>query len=127
MATILVIDDEQAMARVVRDMLAGAGHQVLVAQDGEAGTELLESSRVDLIVTDILMPKRDGLETIRLTRRSSRRIPIIAITGGGRTGELDYLEEALEFGADATLRKPFGRSELLYAVSSLLAGSEVNC
>lgn len=121
-STILVIDDEDQMRGMLRDLLERAGHTVLDAQDGKAGQSILSGQTIDLVITDILMPERDGLEITRDVQRSSPGVKIIAISGGGRTGKLDFLEEAREFGAHAVLRKPFGRKDLLDLIESLQEG-----
>ena len=126
MAMVLVIDDEVDVARMIQDMLQSAGHQVVSAYDGEDGIGLLRAFPVELVITDILMPKRDGLETIRVARKGAPDLPIVAISGGGQTGQMNYLQEAVEFGADATLKKPFGRDELLRTVDGLLSGHSVD-
>ena len=107
---------------MLRQMLAKEGFEVHEAEDGEQGLEMLRQQRVDVIITDILMPQADGLEIIRAAKRERPGVRIVAITGGGRTGELDYLAEAQEFGADSTLRKPFGKQALLDTVSRLIVG-----
>ena len=76
----------------------------------------------DLVITDLIMPEKEGLETIADIRKSCADLPIIAISGGGRVGPMDYLETARFIGADATLAKPFGRQELITTVAELLAG-----
>jgi len=118
-ATILVIDDEDQMRSMLRTMLERAGHTVLDAQDGKVGQSILSGQPVDLVITDILMPERDGLEIIRAIQRSAPGVKIIAISGGGRTGKLDFLEEAKEFGAHSVLHKPFGSKELMDAIEAL--------
>ena len=75
----------------------------------------------DLVITDLIMPEKEGLETIADIRRACSDMPIIAISGGGRLGPNDYLETARFIGADATLAKPFARTELINTVDALLA------
>ena len=120
MATILVIDDDDDVRHVLRMVLEGAGHIILEAANGIAADHFIASETVDLVVTDILMPHKEGLETIIDLRRAGRVVPIIAISGGGRTGMTEFLNVAERFGADRTLKKPFRRAELLRLVAELL-------
>lgn len=125
MARILVIDDEPAMRQMLRHMLEGVGYEVMDAGDGVAGMDLFRQSPADLVVTDILMPERDGLELIRLLLREYPDVKIIATSGGGRIRRADYLMPAQEFGAHRTLSKPFERQQLLDAVAELLEEPEI--
>jgi CheY-like chemotaxis protein len=120
MATILVIDDDDDVRHVLRMVLEGAGHIILEAANGIAADHFIATETFDLVVTDILMPHKEGLETIIDLRRAGRVVPIIAISGGGRTGMTEFLNVAERFGADRTLKKPFRRAELLRLVAELL-------
>ena len=120
MATIIIIDDEEGLRKMLRHSLENLGHVIHEAPDGRRGVELVKSHSPDLIITDILMPEQEGLETIRLVRRSAPDIPIIAISGGGRTARMDFLEVAQEFGANATVSKPFRPREFVQLVERLL-------
>lgn len=120
MATILIIDDEEGLRDVARKALERAGHHVLEAADGRAAILVLGKAAPDLIITDILMPEQEGLQTIREIRKRRLRTPILAVSGGGRTARLDFLDIATELGADRTLAKPFRVGELLEAVDQLL-------
>jgi CheY-like chemotaxis protein len=120
MAKIVVIDDEPAMLRVIRRTLEAAGHQVVAYADGRGGIEYLQNDAPDLLITDIFMPEMEGLETIRRAREINPAMPIIAMSGVSFEGG-DYLRIAERFGAVATLKKPFQRSELLKLVTRLLA------
>ena len=120
MSSILVVDDDAAVLEVVSEMLRLEGHEVTVAENGvDAVREVAEHS-YDLVITDLIMPEKEGLETIADIRRNVDNMPIIAISGGGRAGPSDYLETARFIGADATLAKPFRRQELIKTVESLL-------
>lgn len=90
------------------------------AKDGEAGLHTIESMSPTMIVTDIVMPNREGIETIREAKRRFPEIPIIAISGGGRLGPEGFLELAVKLGADDCLAKPFRPAELLNKVAHLL-------
>jgi CheY-like chemotaxis protein len=121
MARILVIDDEELVRDMLRQTLERAGYDVLDAPEGEVGLRLFHAHRPDLIITDILMPGREGIETIRELRKHNPRAKILAISGGGRVSKQDFLPIAQSFGAVKTLAKPFERHELLDAVETVLA------
>lgn len=121
MSAILVIDDDPAVREVVREMLRGEGHEVSTAENGRQALQALAADVFDLVVTDLIMPEQEGIETIAEIRRRDPDIPIVAMSGGGRLGPGDYLETARFLGADATLAKPFGRQELIAIVEQLLA------
>ena len=120
MARILVIDDDGQVRGAIRRILERAGHTVLDAADGEAGIRVYRERPADLIITDIFMPERDGIETIQQLRREFPGVKIIAISGGDRTRTVDLRKDAELLGASRTLRKPFELTELLEAVSELL-------
>lgn len=122
MARILLIDDERLVRAAMRVTLEGTGHDVLEANDGKKGIELHKESPCDLIITDIIMPKMEGLETIKLLRKDDNLLKIIAISGGGRIKGADYLKMAITLGADKMLAKPFSNEELLDAVNDCLEG-----
>lgn len=118
---ILVIEDDEQTRRMLAEMMRRAGYEVLEAPDGRVGVQLFRSESVDLVITDILMPEKDGLETIRDLKRESPDVKIIAISGGGRTGLLDFLPVARQLGASRTFAKPTDRRELLSAVAEELS------
>ncbi|MEQ8857713.1 MAG: response regulator [Pseudomonadales bacterium] len=120
MSAILVIDDDASVREVIGEMLRLEGHEVTMAENGRDGIGLLHAERFDLVITDLIMPEKEGIETISEIRRTNDTIPIVAISGGGRLGPGDYLETARHIGADATLAKPFARQELLSTIESLL-------
>ena len=119
---LLVIDDDNLVRAALTDMLQTAGFEVVTASNGRLGLELMNSTPVDAIITDILMPEQEGLETIREARQRFPDIRILAISGGGAGGgETQLLRFAESFGADQTLPKPFTGSQLVAAVRALLA------
>lgn len=120
MATVLVIDDDQSVRDTVGLVVAAIGHEVLVAANGLQGIEMFASVGSDLVITDILMPEKDGIETIRELRQLRADLPIIAMSGGGRTDNSDYLSMARRFGATRTLSKPFEPDGLMELVKELL-------
>jgi DNA-binding response OmpR family regulator len=107
---------------MVVQMLEEAGYEAKSAADGSCGLKLLNAQPADLIITDIVMPEKEGLETILAIRKKNRTVPIIAISGGGKIGPEKYLMMARSFGADYTFEKPFDRESFLAAVWECLAG-----
>ncbi|MBI1777870.1 MAG: response regulator [Proteobacteria bacterium] len=123
MPRILVIDDESGIRSVIQTVLQREGHSVRCANDGKAGLAAFEQNKPDLVITDIIMPEKEGIETIQTIRKLDPLIPIIAISGGGRAANADFLPLAAKFGATATLAKPFGAAALLDVVRSVLPAS----
>ena len=122
MSKILVIDDDEILNGMLVQLLSQAGYEAEGALDGKLGIRLLEAKPFDLIVTDIVMPEKEGLETILDIRKLRKNIPIIAISGGGRLGPDHYLGVALAFGADYAFQKPFDTEPFLGAVRECLSG-----
>ena len=120
MPRILVIDDEEIVRYTLRKVLERSGYEVMVASNGAEGIQLFRENPADLIITDILMPEQDGLKTIAALCEESPGVKIIAMSGGGRTGRLDFLPAAEHLGAVLTLLKPLPPSELLEAVEMTL-------
>ncbi len=121
MAQIVVIDDEEMVLATIREILRRAGHDVFEARDGLAGLELQRRIVAPLVITDIIMPRMEGLEAITTLRREFPATRVIAISGGGRTRNLDFLNMAATFGADRMLPKPFTPADLMAAVDACLA------
>ena len=122
MSRILVIDDDEVVNNMIRQLLQAAGYEAEGAPDGARGMRLMERGSFDLVVTDILMPEREGLETIHLIREKSAALPIIAISGGGRMSPEQCLTMAQYLGADYTFQKPFDHEAFLGAVRECLRG-----
>lgn len=120
MANVLVIDDDDEVRDFVVRLLKRRGYSVTGACNGEAGLASLAAASFALVITDIVMPDMEGLETIKRIRRASPTMPIIAISGGG-SSRVDYLKFARKFGADAVLAKPFDPAELCALTTRLLA------
>jgi len=120
MARILVIDDDRLLREAVRALLESARYDVIEAADGDAGLRLYREQGADLVLVDIFMPERDGLEVIRTLRAEAPQALIIAMSGGGRLVKVDLLQAAARFGASRTLAKPFEPRTLLSAVHGLL-------
>ena len=121
MTRVLLIDDERLVRTTLGTALRNAGHEVLLAADGNEGLSLFESEGADIVVTDIIMPDKEGIETIMQLRRSSPGLPIIAISGGGRTSNFEFLGLAERLGATRTLKKPFRSRELLDLIEECMA------
>jgi two-component system, chemotaxis family, chemotaxis protein CheY len=120
MTRILVIDDHDILRTWMRIALELEGYTVEEACDGRQGIACHRAAPADLIITDILMPEKDGLEIIQELRREFPARKIIAISGGGQAGGLNFLPVARTFGVACTLWKPFTRSELYAAVQKTL-------
>lgn len=120
MARILVIDDEQMLRRTLRLILERAGHVVYEAEDGNQGLAQFQQERPDLVLTDIIMPNREGAETIGEMRRQAPDLPIIAMSGGGSRGGELFLSLAQKLGASATLQKPIRQADLIAAIDACL-------
>ena len=120
MAQILLVEDEDRMAATLRKALERAGHSVLAAGDGRDALGIMRTSKIDLVVADIVMPNVDGLELITEIRRTDQTTKILAISGEAGWMPGGYLRAAGAFGADHTLKKPFPTSVFIQAVATLL-------
>lgn len=118
MRKILVIDDEKACLAMLQWHLKRNGFEVLTACNGDVALELLARQPVDLVITDIIMPGKDGLETIRDVRARWPETKIIAISGGGLCSAGLYVNLSRKLGASCVLQKPFSSEELLNAVKA---------
>lgn len=121
MIRILLAEDDELLRETLRIALEKAGYDVVPASNGVAALNLLRQTEFNVIVTDVLMPEMDGLEVIQSLRKASSDVPIVAISGGGRTRNMDMLEYAREFGADRILPKPLLPRDLIAAVKEVLA------
>lgn len=122
MARILLIDDDDTVRLSMRLALEDADHIIDEAANGAAGLERLREQAADLVITDIFMPEKEGLETIDEIKRDYPHTKIIAISGGGRMDPQDYLEVARRLGADHSLFKPFDIGLLVETVEEALKG-----
>ncbi len=118
--SILVIDDDETIRALLRTILEREGYRVVDAPDGSSGIRRYQESPTDLVITDLIMPGKEGIETIRDLRREFPHVKIIAVSGGGRIGPDSYLKMAKGVGALRTLSKPFDRLALLKAVEEVL-------
>lgn len=119
MSTILVADDDPQIRSLLRGLLDAKGHQVVEARDGNECLACFHSAHPDLVVLDIYMPDKDGLETIQLLRKSDPAVKILVISGNQIKG-FDPCQSAKAFGAQDTLEKPFSAEEFLERVERLL-------
>jgi CheY-like chemotaxis protein len=123
MSRILIIDDDEDVRAMVREVLSRAGYDTTEAANGRVGIKLQKESPADLILTDLIMPEQEGLETIMEIRRLFPKTRIVAMSGGGHDGVMDFLPMARKLGASKTLNKPFTTVQLLAAVREVLAAS----
>jgi len=122
MSHILVIEDDEFFTELLQELLQQDGHKVSLATDGAKALQLLAIQRLDLIITDILMPNMDGVELIMVLAKQGNRIPIIAMSGGRRSISSEFsLESAKLLGVKTTLTKPFTQTDLRQVVQLALA------
>lgn len=117
---ILVIEDNPDVLNVIRALLLRRGYNVISATDGREGVAQFERTPVDLVITDVLMPNVDGIETICRIRKVNSTVPVVAISGGHEIEPEYYLRIASALGAARTLLKPFGSDQLFACVDGLL-------
>lgn len=118
---ILVIEDDFAVRELILQTLSRAGYQVIAAGDGVEGLNLFREKNPALVITDIVMHQKEGLQTIIELKQEAPGVKVIAMSGGGRYCNADYLKLAKKFGARRTVSKPFMRDELLASVKEVLA------
>ncbi|MCK4786615.1 MAG: response regulator [Desulfobacteraceae bacterium] len=124
MHTILVIDDNEDFRYTLMDLLELEGYEVIGAADGNEGVELYRQNPVELVITDLIMPKKEGIETIQELCRDYPDVKIIAISGGGRSCSDPglFLCAATDLGSMKSFQKPLDRVKFLAAVRDLLSG-----
>ncbi len=119
MTQILIADDDKFSRSMLRAMLENKKYHIEEADDGEIALNMLRKNPADIVITDIVMPNKEGIETITQIRKEFPHIKIIAISGGGRLGPKNYLKLAKRFGADYVFNKPIDQSELLGSIEKL--------
>jgi CheY-like chemotaxis protein len=124
MATILITEDNEPLRAGIARVIAANGHKVLQAASGVEAEAVFAEHKVDLLITDIIMPDRDGIELIQTIKQAHPGVPIIAISGGGRTQNFSLLDMTTQIGANVILRKPFPRQQLLDAIEQLLKSGQ---
>lgn len=120
MPRILLVDDDTQIRNVFRQILEHAGYEVEIAQDGKAALKCFMDYPADLVITDVVMPEKDGLELVMELRRTSPATKLLVISGGGRLNPFSYLVMAKQLGADAVLAKPISSETLLQTIGTLL-------
>jgi DNA-binding response OmpR family regulator len=121
MTRILVIDDDPEIRSLLRDILELEGYAVTEAPNGRVGMTLYQKQAFDLVITDMLMPEQEGIETIAELQQTTPRVRILAMSGGGSRANFNVLVDAKRFGATVTIAKPFGPSDILAAVRAALS------
>jgi DNA-binding response OmpR family regulator len=121
---ILIIDDDSEVRSLLRRTLSQAGLEVFTVANGDEGTRLCRQKPMDLVIVDMIMPEKDGLETLMEIRRGCPNARIIAMSGAPRTNVMDPLSVAIKLGAIASLTKPFTPNEFLNYVTSYLPSSQ---
>ncbi len=124
MANILVVEDDAQVSKLFRDILTRAGHHAEVTANGNEAILAMGKQSFDLVITDIFMPEKDGLELIREIMAHNPGLKVIAISGGGKNRAPLYLEMAKKLGACRTLDKPFELKELLKVVEEIIPRKE---
>lgn len=120
MKRILIVDDEESIRSLLQEIFSREGYETLLAPNGKKAMELFKAHTVDLVITDIVMPEKEGLETIREIRAEDPDIPVIAMSGGGQIQPDRYLQVAQMFGADEIVEKPIGNNAILDLVEKCL-------
>ena len=121
---ICLIDDDAIVRQVIGTILEGVGYEVVEAHDGEVGLNVVEKMQPAVVITDIVMPRQDGIEVIREIKRRFPYIPLLAISGSKWSGPIDFLTYARKLGADDCLAKPFTPGELRRRVAALCRARE---
>lgn len=123
MPRFLVADDNLAIRTLLTEILEGNGHEVETAPNGLAAAKCLQNRIFDVLITDIFMPEKDGIELIMEVRTQYPKMRVIAISGGGPGVGVDLLKPALRLGAAKILRKPVSRADLLQSIDEVLGGT----
>ncbi|HTI71209.1 MAG TPA: response regulator [Candidatus Limnocylindria bacterium] len=121
MARILLVDDDDHVRRPVQMNLTRTGHQVVEARNGREAMDIYRREQFDVVITDLIMPEQEGLETIQQLKKHNPAVRVIAISGGGRLSANNYLQLAERLGAQRTLAKPFTTEELVKAIADVMA------
>lgn len=124
MANILLVDDDETFRRMLSLALKRLGHEVVEVPNGLTAWAKYEESASDLVIMDLIMPEKEGLETIRQFRQNRASVKILAISGGGRVDASNLLTVARQFGANEILPKPFSIDELEAVLNRLLPAAK---
>lgn len=120
MKKILLIEDDTPFRKMLKRFLEKNRYEIVEAENGLEGVKLFQSNPADAVITDIIMPEQEGLETILRLRKTNPDLPIIAISGGGRNTPGTYLDMAQKFGAQHVIEKPLDRDDLLDALERII-------
>jgi len=120
MIKILIVDDEVQICESLKIFLERNGYTISVAADGAEALNKISSETFNLVVMDIIMPEKDGVELLVEIRKDYKNLPVIAMTGGGRIGKQNYLQMAKALGASAVLTKPYDLDDFLMVINELL-------
>jgi DNA-binding NtrC family response regulator len=120
MAKILLVEDDELVRDMLTQILQRASHEVICAANGEEATECLKTTSPDIMVTDIIMPKKSGITLISEVKNRHPNLDIIAISGGGRIDPTGYLDLSESLGASVSFEKPIDNNALLMAIDLLL-------
>ncbi|HTK85746.1 MAG TPA: response regulator [Patescibacteria group bacterium] len=123
---ILLIEDDEVFHAVITAAVASQGHEITIVANGDEGMKVLGSEKFDLIITDILMPNKDGIEIIQEIRESDPNVRILAISSGGRVGFSSFLKLAEIMGANACLEKPFSADGLIEKIAEAMTKPATN-
>lgn len=126
MATILLVEDDELVRDMLAQLLERAQYKVICANDGEDASRILKSVHPDVMITDIVMPKKSGITLITEAKEEQPEIEIIAISGGGRLDPVGYLDLSEQVGAAASFEKPIDNAALLLALDLILKGRKEN-
>ncbi|MCW5588792.1 MAG: response regulator [Legionellales bacterium] len=119
MALILLVEDDEFVKDMLSQVLARDGHEIKTASDGEEALSILQTCKPDVLVTDIIMPKKSGTALIKEVKESHPDLKIVAISGGGRSDPIGYLDLSEELGADISFAKPVEPKALLMTITLL--------
>ncbi len=121
MHNILIIDDDFQIRTMLKKMFEREGFRVATAEDGRKGIKIYENSSIDLVITDLIMPEKEGIETIIALKKINNLVKIIAISGDKQVNLVSYLDMATKLGAQKAFTKPIKRATLIGAAKELLA------
>lgn len=124
MATILLVEDDELVRDMLSQVLTRASHQVLQAANGDEALIALQKQEPDIMITDIIMPKKSGITLISEVKNNHPNMEIIAISGGGRLDPMGYLDLSETLGASVSFEKPIDNTALLMAIDLLLHGKK---
>ena len=124
MATILLVEDDELVRDMLAQVLKRASHEVITANNGEEAEEILKKANPEIMVTDIIMPRKSGITLISEVKNQHPNMEIIAISGGGRLDPTGYLDLSESLGATVSFEKPIDNSALLMAIDLLLHSKE---